>query len=586
MERGGELVVRGSVYCVSGPAVIAKGMKGARMHTTCLVGEDGLLGEIIGIERDMAFLQIYEETSGLRLGDEVIGGTTPLTVLLGPGILAGVFDGIQRPLYVVRDEQGPFIGKGVMPDPLDMDRNWDFHGEKAPGDTVSPGEVVGSIQETEAIVHRVMVPPGMHGVIKEIAGAEVNGRKPVVRFEAGGEFGLYQRWPVRRQRPFAEKLPPSKPFITGQRVFDTLVPVAEGGSAVLPGGFGTGKTVVEQAIAKFARSDIVIYIGCGERGNEMTELLTDFPVLRDPNTGFALSTRTVIVVNTSNMPVAAREASIFTGITIAEYYRDMGYGVALMADSLSRWAEALREISSRLEEMPGEEGFPPYLATRLGAFYERAGTVECLGGGRRGSVTIISAVSPPGGDFSEPVTQASMRFAGTLWALDTDLAHRRHFPAINWKKSFSLYLKQLKGWLATEVAPDMAELRARLIELLQREEELNEVMQVIGIEALQDSDRLTIDAATLAKEAFLRQNAFSDIDAFATFEKQYWMLKALFAYRDAAAEAYKRGVYLEKIIKSSVRLKLLKMPGIPNDGFADTARSLIEEIEKEFAASD
>jgi V/A-type H+-transporting ATPase subunit A len=571
--------IRGKVHGVSGPAVVASGMWGAKMQTTCLVGSAGLLAEIIRIDGDMATLQVYEDTTGLTLGEEVVSLGRPLTVRLGPGLISNVFDGIQRPLV----ETGAFMGKGLRMEGLELERKWDFHPEKKAGDSVGPGDVLGTIPETESITHRVMVPPGVEGVIKDIKKRQVSGTEPVCIIEDGGTIGLYQEWPVRVPRPIATKLSPSEPFVTGQRVFDTLLPIAEGGTAAVPGGFGTGKTVVEQTIAKYARTDIVVYIGCGERGNEMTEILTDFPFLKDPQTGLALSMRTVIIVNTSNMPVAAREASIFTGITIAEYFRDMGYKVALMADSISRWAEALREISSRLEEMPGEEGFPPYLASRLGSFYERAGKVRCLGNKERtGSVTVISAISPPGGDFSEPVTQASLRVAGAFWALDTDLAYSRHFPAVSWKRSFSLYHQKLSGWFAKEVAPDMVQMRIRLVSLLQREEELNEVVMVIGVEALQDIDRLTLEAAAIAREGFLRQSAFSEIDAFATFEKQYWMLKAVFSFLDSAKKALERGVYLEKLIESPVRIRLLKMQNLPNEGFKDKAKELIHKIESEF----
>jgi V/A-type H+-transporting ATPase subunit A len=577
--------IRGKVYGVSGPAVVASGMKGAKMYTTCHVGDAGLLGEIIRIEGDMVTIQVYEDTTGLTLGEEVLSFGKPLTAKLGPGLISNVFDGIQRPLYAI-SEQGAFISKGIMMEGLDLDRVWEFHPEKKPGDSVAPGDILGSVPETESITHRVVVPPAVKGVIKDIKKGGVSGREPVCILADGATVRLFHEWPVRVPRPVSERLSPTEPFITGQRVFDTLLPLAEGGTAAVPGGFGTGKTVVDHTIAKHARTDIVIYVGCGERGNEMTELLTDFPLLKDPSSGLPLSMRTVIIANTSNMPVAAREASIFTGITIAEYFRDMGYRVALMADSTSRWAEALREISSRLEEMPGEEGFPPYLASRLGSFYERAGKVRCLGSdGRTGSVTLISAVSPPGGDFSEPVTQASLRFAGSFWALDTELAYSRHFPAVSWKKSFSLYHRKLSGWFTKQVAPDMVEMRSRLISLLQKEEELKEIVMVIGVEALQDPDRLTLEAATIAREGFLRQSAFNEADAFATFEKQYWMLKAILSFQDSAMKALERGVYLEKLIESPLRTKLLKMQNQPSEGFGQWAKELVNEIEAEFLSA-
>ncbi len=576
--------IRGKIYGVAGPTVTASGLSGAKMNTICLVGKDGLLGEIIRIEDSYATLQVYEDTGGLTVGEEVVAMARPLTVTLGPGLLTGIYDGIQRPLTAMKEAGAEFIGKGVKAAALDKDRVWEFTPLKKPGDAVEPGTILGTIPETERITHRVMVPPGVKGVIKEIRSGSVSGKDPVCVLEDGGAVELFHEWPVRVARPFKKKLPPETPFITGQRIFDTLLPAAEGGTAIVPGGFGTGKTIVEQTIAKFGRSDIVIYVGCGERGNEMTEILSDFPALKDPETGMPLSLRTVIVVNTSNMPVAAREASIFTGITIAEYFRDMGYNVAILADSISRWAEALREISSRLEEMPGEEGFPPYLSTQLGAFYERAGRVDCLGPDDRvGSVTVVSAVSPPGGDFSEPVTQSSLRFAGALWALDPDLAYRRHFPAVNWQASFSLYYRQLKEWFEKEVSPELPELRARLFSLLQKQAELKEIIQIIGVEALQEADRLTLEAATLASDAFLKQSVFNEVDAFNSYEKQYLMLKAIFAFHDNAVEALKRGVFIETILDSGSRARLLGMRDVPNDGIAEEAAGFIEEVEKEFA---
>ena len=576
---------RGKIYGVAGPTVVASGMAGATMNTVCLVGKEGLLSEIIRIKHDLATLQVYEDTGGLSVGEEVVSHAKALSVTLGPGLLTNIFDGIQRPLQEMKEDGVDWIGRGLKVEPLDMDRLWDFTPVKKKGDHVAAGDVVGIVPETARIEHRVMVPPGMKGVIKELRSGKVSGRDIVCVFEDGAGFGLYREWPVRKPRPYGRKLAPATPFITGQRVFDTLLPVATGGTAIVPGGFGTGKTIVEQTIAKFALCDIVIYVGCGERGNEMSEILTDFPELMDPSTGLPLSLRTVIIVNTSNMPVAAREASIFTGVTIAEYYRDMGYNVALLADSISRWAEALREISSRLEEMPGEEGFPPYLSTQLGSFYERSGRVVCQGsGGREGSVTIISAVSPPGGDFSEPVTQASLRYAGALWALDPDLAYRRHFPAVNWLASFSLYQSELADWFATEVAPDMGHLRTRLFTLLQKQTELKEVVQIIGVEALQESDRLTLEVANLARETFLKQSIFNPADAFNSYEKQYWMLKVIFAFMDSAAAALKRGVYIDTIMSTPLKSSVVKVQDIPSEGFAVHARELVLRIEAEFSA--
>lgn len=575
---------RGKIFGVAGPTVMVKGMAGPVMNTVCLVGKLGLLGEIIRIKGELVTLQVYEDTIGISVGEEVISYGIPLSVTLGPGLLTGIFDGIQRPLEKIRQAAGGFITRGVKFEALDIDRQWEFAPLKKKGDLVEPGDIIGTVQETERIVHRIMVPPGLSGKITEIKNGPVSGAESVCMLEKGKFIGLFQEWPVRKPRPFAAKLPPSTPFITGQRVFDTLLPVAEGGTAIVPGGFGTGKTVVEQTIAKFSRSDIVVYVGCGERGNEMSEILSDFPALKDPTSGLPLSLRTVIVVNTSNMPVAAREASIFTGITIAEYFRDMGYSVAMLADSISRWAEALREISSRLEEMPGEEGFPPYLATQLGIFYERSGKVRCLGSdGRTGSVTVISAVSPPGGDFSEPVTQASLRFAGSLWALDPDLAYRRHFPAVNWLASFSLYQAELNDWFVSEVAEDMVALRGRLYSLLQRQTELRDIIQIIGVEALQEADRLTLEVANLATEAFLKQSAFSEIDAFNTYEKQYWILKAIFTFMESAEAALKRGVYIETILENPVKGAIGRMKEFANEGFSKKAEETMRDIENEFA---
>ena len=584
MALEGNRQIKGVVYGVSGPAVVVKGLRGARMHTICYVGRCRLLGEIIRIEEDFATIQVYEDTTGLALGEEVVSESEPLMVTLGPGLLSGVFDGIERPLKRVRELSGLFIAKGLKLDALSKDRLWHFSPTRKRGDTIRAGDIIGNVPEGH-IVHRIMVPPHIEeGTIKEIASGEVDGNSPLCILEDGRTIGLYQQWPARKRRPFKEALPPSEPFITGQRIFDTLFPVAEGGVAILPGGFGTGKTITEHTIARFSLSDIVIYIGCGERGNEITEVLRDFPNLKDPTTGNPLSERTVIVVNTSNMPVAAREASVFTGITIAEYFRDMGYRVSLMADSISRWAEALREISSRLEEMPGEEGYPPYLATRLGTFFERAGKVRCLGSDERvGSVTIIGAISPPGGDFSEPVTQAAMRFTGALWALDTELAYKRHFPAVNWHKSYSLYYYQLKGWFEENVAPHMPELREELMEVLQKEAELSEVVQIIGTEGLHDEDRLTLEIATIIREVFLRQSVFNPKDAFATYKKQYWMLKVIFAYRNRAMEYIKSGGYLESLLEHPVKTEIMGMPNVDNREIEKVANAILKTIEEGFS---
>lgn len=571
-------VIKGVISGISGPTVTARGMEGARMYTTALVGKDGLLGEIIKIQGDRAILQVYEDTTGLSLGEEVISQGNPLTVRLGPGLLSNVFDGIQRPLELLRMEGGDFIRKGIRFKAL-LDRKWEFIPAVKKGDAISTGDIVGIVIENERLKHKILVPPGKEGIVKEVKGGEVTSDGPVIVLEDKDTLSLFHDWPVRVPRPYRERLAPDSLFLTGQRIFDTLFPLAKGGTAVVPGGFGTGKTVVEQSLARFAMSDIIVYVGCGERGNEMTEVLTEFPKLIDPATGLPLFLRTVLIVNTSNMPVAAREASIFLGVTIAEYFRDMGYHVALMADSISRWAEALREISSRMEEMPGEEGYPPYLASRLAGFYERGGKVRCLGKEDRvGSVTIISAVSPPGGDFSEPVTQASVRVAGVLWALDTDLAYRRHFPAVDWNKSFTLYFDSLKDWFLKEVAEDAVSLRERLFEILEREGELKEVVQLIGLEALQDTDRLTMEAGRILKEVFLRQSIFHEADAYCTMDKQYWMMKCITSFYDRARDAIQRGVYLEKILGDPLIERLLRMQDIPSNLFKEKAKDLIEEV--------
>ena len=571
--------IEGKICEISGPMVVAKGIGGAKMYATALVGEEGLLGEIIRIDGERATIQVYENTGGLYLGEKVVTQGKPLTVELGPGLLSGIFDGIQRPLEIIRDEAGDFIKRGVHIKSLDRKRKWRFNPAVKRGDRLEEGDIIGIVNETPKIVHKITVPNGVSGIVEDIKDGEWTVEDEVAVIN-GNKVSMMKEWGVRKPHPYKRKLPPDTPFITGQRVFDFLFPIAEGGTAIVPGGFGTGKTVIEQTLAKFSRADIIVYVGCGERGNEMTEVLTDFPKLTDPVTGGPLMNRTVLVINTSNMPVAAREASIFTGITIAEYYRDMGYRVAMMVDSTSRWAEALREISSGMEEMPGEEGYPPYLATRLGNFYERAGKVVCLGRDERvGSVTIVSAISPPGGDFSEPVTQSSLRIAGALWSLDTDLAYRRHFPAVSWVKSFSLYMTGLMEWYSKNIVGDVNTLRERLLGLLQKAEELNEVVQLVGLDAIQDSDRITIDIENIIIEGFLRQSVFHDVDAFCTIEKQYWMMNVIFRYYDEALNALKRGVDIDKILDNPCRTKLLRMVECRNEDMGKEAKVLTNEIE-------
>lgn len=571
----------GIVVRVSGPTVGARGMAEARMHNRVLVGEASLLGEVIRLEGDLATLQVYEDTTGLRLGEKVADAGEPLMAELGPGLLGSVFDGVQRPLETILRRRGDFIASGISAPPLDRAKRWEFRPCVKEGDRVGPGDLLGVVPETGRIEHRVMVPPGYGGRIGYVHEGGRTIAEPAAVLEDGSILGMMQRWPVRTPRPFLRRLPPTLPFLTGQRVFDVLFPLAAGATAIVPGGFGTGKTVVEQALAKYAESDVIVYVGCGERGNEMAEVLLDFPSLSDPHSGRPLLERTVLVVNTSNMPVAAREASVYTGITIAEYYRDMGYRVALMADSISRWAEALREISSRLEEMPGEEGYPTYLASRLAGFYERGGRAACLGeGAREGTVTIVSAVSPPGGDFSEPVTQSSRTIAGVLWALDPDLAHRRHFPAVDWKTSYSLHVEAVDGWFRNHVAADWPDLRREMMGLLQREEELREIVQLVGIESLQDHERIALTVSGMLREDFLRQSAFSEHDAACPPEKAYFMLKAILAYHSLCRDLVGKGVSVETILSLPVREELGRMKDFPAEGFRETAAALFARIEE------
>ncbi len=571
--------MKGLIIKVSGPTVVAKGMLGAKMYNRVVVGSLGLLGEIVRLEGDTATMQVYEDTIGLSIGEDVICTGEPLIAELGPGLLSTVFDGVQRPLYQIYRGQGDFITRGVVVPALPRDKKWYFKPIVKKGENINTGDIIGVVQETENIVHKIPVPPGISGAVKEIKEGEFSVVDAVCLLEDNKKLSLMQRWPVRTPRPFGEKLYPNLPFVTGQRIFDMLFPIAKGGTAIVPGGFGTGKTVIDQTLAKFANADIIVYVGCGERGNEMTEVLTEFPELIDPYTGLPLMKRTVLIVNTSNMPVAAREASIYTGITIAEYYRDMGYNVALMADSTSRWAEALREISSRLEEMPGEEGYPTYMATRLANFYERGGRVRCIGKDELyGSITIVSAISPPGGDFSEPVTQSSMRIAGALWALDPDLAHRRHFPAVNWMRSFSLYIQYLQEWYKENIADDWHVLRKELMLLLQKEEELSEIVQLVGIDAIPDSERIMLEAARMIREEFLRQNAFSDTDAFCPPEKQYWMLKAFLLYYKELDSMLKNGAPLEDVLNHPVRTELVQMKEMKAEGFVEKAKGIIEKL--------
>ncbi|MFA5867296.1 MAG: V-type ATP synthase subunit A [Actinomycetota bacterium] len=582
-------MLHGQISKISGPVVLARGLSGTKMYDVVNVGELGLIGEVIRLEADIATIQVYEDTEGLRVGEQVVSTLDPLMVELGPGLLSSIYDGTQRPLPEILAKYGAFISKGVVVSPLDRKKKWKFKPSVKVGQELAAGDYVGTVDETKNLVHKIMVPPGKYGsVIKVSPAGEYTVDQTVAVITDGIselEIKLMQTWPARLGRPYAKKLDPEVPLLTGQRVFDTFFPIPKGGTAIIPGGFGTGKTVTEQTLARWADADIIVYVGCGERGNEMCEVLTEFPTLIDPKTGAPLLDRTVLIANTSNMPVAAREASIYTGITIAEYYRDMGYDVAMMADSTSRWGEALREVSGRLEEMPGEEGYPAYLATRLAGFYERAGRTVCHGSDARvGSVTVIGAVSPAGGDFSEPMTQHSLRISGAFWALDTDLAHRRHFPAINWIKSYTLFMDQVKGWFNENTAPDFGETRDRAMYLLQRETELQEIVQLVGPDALPESERVILEATRMLREDFLQQFAFDEIDAFCPPEKQYWMLKAIIAFYSEAAEAVNRGVTLAQIMQLPAKNQIARMKSLPVDSAVASIKKLIETIDQDITS--
>lgn len=559
---------KGSIVKVSGPLVIAEGMDHADMFDVVRVSENRLIGEIIEMHGDRASIQVYEETEGLGPGEPVESTGTPLSVELGPGLIGQIFDGIQRPLEKIREIYGSNITRGIEIESLDRDEKWEFNPAVKNGDRVTAGDILGTVQETEIVEHRIMLPYGLQGTIAEIykGSFTVDETIAVLRLEDGKtvDIKMMQKWPVRRGRPYKEKLPPEIPLVTGQRVIDTLFPLAKGGVAAIPGPFGSGKTVVQHQLAKWADAEIVVYIGCGERGNEMTDVLMEFPRLKDPRTGESLMKRTVLIANTSNMPVAAREASIYTGITIAEYFRDMGYNVAVMADSTSRWAEALREMSGRLEEMPGEEGYPAYLGSRLAQFYERAGRFVTLGSGEReGSLTAIGAVSPPGGDLSEPVTQATLRIVKVFWGLDASLAYRRHFPAINWLQSYSLYLDRLDRWINDNVANDWNRLRRDTMALLQQEAELEEIVRLVGVDALSAEDRLILEAAKSIREDYLHQNAFHEVDTYTSLRKQYRMLKIIMSFYYFGKQALEKGADVEKVFELPVREKISRLKYVP-----------------------
>jgi len=581
-------MIAGTILKITGPVAVATGMIGARMYDIVRVGAEGLMGEVIRLEGDTATIQVYEDTSGLKVGELVESTEGPLMVELGPGLLTSIYDGVQRPLPVIAEQSGDFIERGTVASALDREKLWSFTPSVSVGDAVSPGDVIGEVPEGQTIVHRVMVPPtAKPGTIKTIAAkGEYNIDSIMAVLEDGTEVGLSQKWPVRQGRPYLRKMDPTTPFTTGMRILDTFFPIALGGNAIIPGGFGTGKTVTQQSLAKWADVDVIVYIGCGERGNEMTEVLTEFPHLDDPRNNAPLMDRTVLVANTSNMPVAAREASIYVGATLAEYYRDMGYNVAMMADSTSRWGEALREVSGRLEEMPGEEGYPAYLATRLAAFYERSGRVKPLGADddeRIGSVTMVGAVSPAGGDMSEPMTQNSLRVTGAFWALDTSLAHRRHFPAISWTKSYTLFLGQVRRWYEENVADDWLEHRDRAMAILQKETELQEIVQLVGPDALPESEKVILEIARMLREDFLQQFAFDEVDAYCPPKKQYWLLRTILTFHDAATAALNRGVALRQVMDLPLRDEIATLKTTPHEAALERMQILSSQIAEDIA---
>ena len=577
----------GTIKKVAGPLVIAKGMRDANMFDVVRVSSQRLIGEIIEMHGDEASIQVYEETSGLGPGEPVESTNVPLSVELGPGLIGSIFDGIQRPLDEIMKLTGNNLKRGVEVPSLSREQKWNFVPSVSVGDELEPGDVLGTVQETAAVVQKIMVPPEVSGTVKSICAGEytVEDTIAVLATKDGDkELTMMQRWPVRKGRPYAEKLPPKMPLITGQRVIDALFPIAKGGVAAVPGPFGSGKTVIQHQLAKWAEADIVVYIGSGERGNEMTDVLNEFPELKDPKTGRSLMERTVLIANTSDMPVAAREASIYTGITIAEYFRDMGYSVALMADSTSRWAEALREMSGRLEEMPGEEGYPAYLGSRLAQFYERAGRVVSLGKeGRMGALSVIGAVSPPGGDISEPVSQATLRIVKVYWGLDSSLAYKRHFPAINWLTSYSLYVDNMGGWFNEHVAPDWMELRQKLMSLLQDEAQLDEIVKMVGMDALSAPDRLKMEAARSIREDFLHQNSFHEIDTYTPLRKQYLMMKLVMAFYEQCTEALKQGSSIDDLLKMAVRERIGRYKYTPNENIEKEYEAVTAELAAEIA---
>ena len=578
---------KGIIKKVAGPLVIAEGMRDANMFDVVRVSNQRLIGEIIEMHGDEASIQVYEETSGLGPGEPVESTEAPLSVELGPGLITSIYDGIQRPLDDIMKVCGTNLKRGVEVPSLKRNLKWNFVPTVKAGDHVENGDIIGTVQETIVVNHKIMVPYGMSGTVKEIKAGEftVEDIVAVIATEQGDkELTMMQKWPVRRGRPYLKKLPPEMPLVTGQRVVDTFFPIAKGGVAAVPGPFGSGKTVIQHQLAKWAEADIVVYIGCGERGNEMTDVLNEFPELKDPKTGQSLMERTVLIANTSDMPVAAREASIYTGITIAEYFRDMGYSVALMADSTSRWAEALREMSGRLEEMPGEEGYPAYLGSRLAQFYERAGHVISLGKDKReGALSVIGAVSPPGGDISEPVSQATLRIVKVFWGLDSSLAYKRHFPAINWLTSYSLYLDNMEKWFNEKVAPDWMAGRQKMMSLLQDEAELEEIVKMVGMDALSAGDRLKMEAARSIREDFLHQNSFHEVDTYSSLKKQYLLMKLVVAYYEQGVEALEKGANIQDLVKLDVREKIGRFKYVLEENLDEEYKAVLEQLAKEIS---
>ena len=578
----------GKVVKVSGPLVVATGLSDANMSDVVRVGPQRLIGEILTMKGDTASIQVYEETSGLGPGADVITTGAPMSVELGPGMIEGIYDGIQRPLEKIVEKVGANISRGVEVPAVDREKKWEFTATAKAGDKVTGGDIIGTVPETPVVLHKIMVPPNMKGTIKNIKSGSFNVTETIATLttEDGKDVPLtmIQKWPVRVGRPYEKKYSPERPLCSGQRIIDTMFPIAKGGTAAVPGPFGSGKTVVQHQLAKWSDVDIVIYIGCGERGNEMTDVLREFPELKDPRTGESLMKRTVLIANTSDMPVAAREASVYTGITIAEYFRDMGYDVAVIADSTSRWAEALREMSGRLEEMPGEEGYPAYLSSRLAQFYERAGSVECIGSDeRRGSLTAVGAVSPPGGDLSEPVSQGTMRIVKVFWSLDASLAYRRHFPAINWLNSYSLYLDTMKPWFDEHFGPAFMENRNKAMSLLQEEDNLNEIVQLVGKDSLSPSDQLTLETAKMVREDFLQQNAFMDVDSYSSHDRQMRMLAMILDFDKLARDAIGKGAPLAPMLDIPAKEKIGRAKFVEADKYVQEYAAIAEEMEREIA---